>query len=207
MKAEFWHDRWKTRNIRFHKPEANPTLIEHFDTLELVDNARIFLPLCGKTLDIAWLLSSGYQVVGAELSEIAIIELFDELGITPKITNIDSFKLYSAENIDIFVGDIFDLTPPMLGHVDAVYDRAALVALPADVRSSYAKHLTQITNNAQQLLLTLEYDQSVRNGPPFSVPQTKVETHYRSIFIVNVLADDGEDYDMKELVFHLIPRR
>ncbi|WP_162653926.1 thiopurine S-methyltransferase [Lentilitoribacter sp. Alg239-R112] len=207
MKADFWHDRWKTRNIRFHKPEANPTLIEHFDTLELVDNARIFLPLCGKTLDIAWLLSSGYQVVGAELSEIAIIELFDELGITPKITDIDSFKLYSAENIDIFVGDIFDLTPPMLGHVDAVYDRAALVALPADVRSSYAKHLTQITNNAQQLLLTLEYDQSVRNGPPFSVPQTKVETHYRSIFIVNVLADDGEDYDMKELVFHLIPRR
>jgi thiopurine S-methyltransferase len=207
MKADFWHDRWKTRNIRFHKPEANPTLIEHFDTLELVDNARIFLPLCGKTLDIAWLLSSGYQIVGAELSEIAIIELFDELGITPKITDIDSFKLYSAENIDIFVGDIFDLTPPMLGHVDAVYDRAALVALPADVRSSYAKHLTQITNNAQQLLLTLEYDQSVRNGPPFSVPQTKVETHYRSIFIVNVLADDGEDYDMKELVFHLIPRR
>lgn len=207
MKADFWLDRWETKNIGFHKAEANPTLVEHFGTLQLAQNSRILIPLCGKTLDIAWFLSNGYKVVGAELSEIAIIELFDELDLTPKVTAIKNLKHYSAENIDIFVGDLFDLTLDILGQIDAVYDRAALVALPLDIRIRYTKHLRQITDNAQQLLLTLEYDQSTRNGPPFSVTKSEVESHYNDAFKMNVLADTGEDYGNKELVFHLTPRR
>lgn len=207
MEAEFWHTKWENKSIGFHKSEANPNLVEYFGTLQLVQNSRVFLPLCGKTLDISWLLSNNYQVVGAELSEIAIIELFEELGLTPQITEIDSLKLYSAENIDIFVGDIFNLTSDILGNIDAVYDRAALVALPLDLRSKYTAHISQITNNKQQLLLTFEYDQSTRNGPPFSVTQAEVESHYNDAYEMKVLDDTGEDYDTKELVFHIRPRR
>lgn len=206
MNADFWLDKWETKKIGFHKSEVNPTLVKHFDILQLVQNSRVFLPLCGKTLDIAWLLSNKFQVVGAELSEIAIKELFDELGLTPKVTTIDNLKLYSGENIDIFVGDIFDLTADRLGQIDAVYDRAALVALPSDLRKQYTGHIIRITDNAQQLLLTFEYDQATRDGPPFSVTESEVGSHYGSTYEMHILEDTGEDYDTKELVFHLKPR-
>lgn len=206
MEADFWLDKWKTKKIGFHKSEANPTLVKHFGTLNMVQGARVFLPLCGKTLDIAWLLSNGYQVTGAELSEIAIKELFDELGLTPQITDIDNLKLYSGDNIDIFVGDIFDLTAGRLGQIDATYDRAALVALPQDIRGQYVAHISRITGNATQLLLTFEYDQAKQSGPPFSVTEDEVKYHYDSTYEMHVLEDSGEDYGIKELVFHLKPR-
>lgn len=207
MDAEFWHSKWQTKSIGFHKSEINPNLIKYFNKLQLIQNSRVFLPLCGKTLDISWLLSNNYRVVGAELSEIAIAELFEELGFTPHITEINSLKLYSAKNLDIFVGDVFDLTSDRLGIIDAVYDRAALVALPLDHRSKYTAHISQITSHAPQLLLTFEYDQSTRSGPPFSVTKTEVESHYNDAYDIKVLADTGEDYGTKELVFHLMPRR
>lgn len=207
MTADFWLDKWKSKQIGFHKSVTNPSLVEHFDALQLSQKSLVFLPLCGKTLDISWLLFSGYKVVGAELSEVAIKDLFDELGIRPNISAIDNFKHYSGENIDIFVGDIFDLSAGEMGNIDAVYDRAALVALPPDIRKRYTAHLSQITGNAPQLLLTFEYDQSTRRGPPFSVTQKEVESHYNDNFEVNILADKSEDYGTKEIVFHLKPRR
>src|SRR5690606_14666706 len=125
-----------------------------FKELSIAKGSRVFVPLCGKTLDIAWLLSNGYQIAGAELSELAIHQLFAALGIEPKITELGEVKHYSATDIDIFVGDIFNLIGDVLGSVDAVFDRAALVALPDDMRIRYAKHITDITGNAPQLLIT-----------------------------------------------------
>ena len=104
--------------------------------------------MCCKTRDIAWLLTNGYCVAGAELSKIAIVQLFAELGVEPKISSVGKLEHYSATNIDIFVGDIFDLSSNLLGPVDAIYDRPALVALPLEMRKQYTKHLMQITNNA-----------------------------------------------------------
>src|SRR5690606_15848969 len=104
---------------------------KHFDRLRLTAGSRLFLPLCGKTRDIAWLLEGGYRVAGVELSEVAIGVLFEELDLEPAIERSGNLLCYSGPGIDIHVGDIFELTAAQLGDVQAIYDRAALVALPA----------------------------------------------------------------------------
>lgn len=162
-------------------------LTKHFSKLGLRKGQRVFLPLCGKTLDIAWLLANGYDVMGAELIPLATQQLFAELGVQPTITDAGNLQCWSAENIDIFVGDIFALDAETLGHVDAVYDRAALVALPEDMRKQYAAHLMNITHKAPQLLICYEYDQMLQPGPPFSVDDKEVNGHYAASYSLTLL--------------------
>lgn len=184
MEASFWHEKWERGEINFHENETNPLLIEHFEKLHPVKGSRIFLPLCGKTRDIAWLLANGYRVAGAELSEHAINDLFKELGLEPNISKVGKLARYSADNIEISVGDIFDVSAEHLGPISAIYDRAALVALPASTRAQYASHLMKITGAAPQLLISYEYDQRLMNGPPFSVTETEVKQHYGATYQV-----------------------
>ncbi|PHR24815.1 MAG: thiopurine S-methyltransferase [Hoeflea sp.] len=188
MEHDFWHDRWQSGRIGFHESEPNPLLVRHFPALSLADNARVFVPLCGKTLDIGWLLSKGHRVAGAELSELAIQQLFEELGVEPAVSDLGNLKRYSADQIDIFVGNIFDLTPALLGPVNAVFDRAALVALPEDMRSGYAPHVAEITGNAPQLLVTFEYDPALIYGPPFSIPADEINRYYAERYTVSTLS-------------------
>jgi thiopurine S-methyltransferase len=188
MDASFWHQRWGENNISFHEGEANPLLVKYFKELSLEKGSRVFVPLCGKTLDIAWLLSNGYCVVGAELSEVAIEQLFLELGIEPKISVIGEIKHYSENNIDIFVGNLFKLSRNIIDPIDAVYDRAALVALPEEMRNQYAVHLTGITDKAPQLLICYEYNQSLMAGPPFSISNDEVSKHYKDSYDLNLIS-------------------
>ena len=188
MDANFWHQKWGKNEIAFHQSEANPLLVKYFEELHLAKGSRIFIPLCGKTRDIAWLLTNGYRVAGAELSKIAIEQLFAELGVVPVISGAGDLEHYSATNIDIFVGDIFDLSANLLGQVDAIYDRAALVALPAAMREQYTKHLMQITNQAPQLLISYVYDQGAIDGPPFSISNEEVHRHYVGSYQLTLLA-------------------
>ncbi|MEZ5931365.1 MAG: thiopurine S-methyltransferase [Alphaproteobacteria bacterium] len=169
MEAGFWHQRWQSNEIAFHEGKPNELLARYFQAQFGAQGSRVFLPLCGKTRDIGWLLSQGYRVAGAELSGTAIEQLFTELAIAPERTDLGTHTRYSADGIDILVGDIFELSASMLGTVDVVYDRAALVALPEAMRLRYAAHLSRITANAPQFLLTFAYDQTCMDGPPFSV--------------------------------------
>ncbi len=157
--------------------------------LGLAPGARIFLPLCGKTGDIPWLLSQGHAVAGAELSEIAVKALFDDLGITPIVQKTGDLNRYSADGIDIFAGDMFAMTPAMLGSVGAVYDRASLVALPADVRARYAPFLVRLTGGAPHLLIAFDYDASTVSGPPFPVPEAEIRGIYPPGTGITQLAD------------------
>jgi thiopurine S-methyltransferase len=188
MDAQFWHQRWEENKTHFHQSETNPLLKEYFSRLSVPKGGRVFLPLCGKTLDIPWLLSRGHRVAGAELSKIAIDQLFAGLGVKPKIKSLGKLDHYSVENLDIFVGDFFDLSRQMLGPVDAIYDRAALVALPPKMRERYVAHLMEITNQAPQLLISFEYDQSQMEGPPFSVNKDEVKRHYEWSYKLTLLA-------------------
>jgi len=188
MDANFWHSKWERNDIGFHTSEANPLLVKYFNELSLKQGSRVFLPLCGKTLDIHWLLSKGYRVAGAELSQLAIQQLFAELGVEPTISRVGDLDHYAAENIDIYVGDIFQLTRGVLGPVDAIYDRAALVALPEEMRHQYSAHLAEITDKAPQLLICFEYDQRLYEGPPFSVESAEVHRHYGQLYNVTHLA-------------------
>lgn len=188
MEAKFWLQRWEDNKIGFHRSEVNPVLPKYFGKLSLLEGSRIFLPLCGKTLDIAWFLSKGYRIAGVELSEIAIQQLFEELGVEPQVSRLESFSVYRAKDIDIFVGDIFNLSHKILDPVDAIYDRAALVALPEAMRCRYTAHLIAITGKAPQLLVTYEYDQSLMDGPPFSVSNAEVNQHYSNSYVLTPIA-------------------
>lgn len=187
MEADFWQARWRENRIGFHESKPNPLLLKHLDRLGLAPGARLFLPLCGKTLDIGWLLANGYRVAGAELSRIAIDQLFAELGVVPQESPAGALTRCSAPGLDIYVGDIFALDADTLGPVDAVYDRAALVALPQEMRVRYAPHLAALTGHAPQLLLCFEYDQSLVPGPPFSVDEAHVRALYEPAFRVSRL--------------------
>lgn len=187
MDANFWLERWQNNQIGFDQPEVNPFLIEHFNKLGLVQGQRVFVPLCGKTIDIQWLLQQGYQVVGVELSEQAIQQLFQLLGLTPQVSAVGTFKLYQAAHIDIYVGDFFQLDNVLLGHVDAIYDRAAFIALPESMRLDYSRHLTTISHTAPQLLVSIEYDQNIVAGPPFSIEEEEISQHYAALYSISLL--------------------
>jgi thiopurine S-methyltransferase len=197
MQADFWHQRWAKGEIGFHESDINPLLIAHFANLGLEPGQRVFVPLCGKTHDISWLLAQGYNVVGAELSETAIKALFDSLNIQANVSSVKEFLIYQAPNIDIFVGDIFNLSADSLGQVDAIYDRAALVALPLSMRKQYAQHLLAITDSAQQLLICFDYDQSSMDGPPFSVTEQEVQQHYAASYQLSLLHNAPLDGGLK----------
>jgi len=187
MHADFWHQKWKDNEIGFHMDQPHPMLVQYVERLAPAPDARIFLPLCGKTLDIGWLLSRGYRVAGAELSETAVRQLFEQLGQEPQVEKVGNLNRFSGPDIDIFVGDIFTLSAPQLGPVDAVYDRAALVALPESTRADYTVHLRGISRQAPQLLITFEYDQGQMSGPPFAVSGNEVEEHYGAHFAIELL--------------------
>ena len=102
MDPQFWHDRWEANQIGFHKSEANPALTAHFHRLGLASGARIFVPLCGKTKDIAWFLEQGLRVVGAELSEIAVAQLFREMGVKPDVVRHGALQIYRGAGVGSF---------------------------------------------------------------------------------------------------------
>ncbi|MCE2563189.1 thiopurine S-methyltransferase [Komagataeibacter sp. FNDCF1] len=183
MHDTFWHTRWQRNEIGFHELQPNALLVRHFPALCLPRGARVFVPLCGKSLDIHWLLAQGCQVVGCELSPIAVEQLFAELDLKPHVVTEGRMQRHEAGGLCVFVGDIFDLHPSETGSVDAVYDRAAMIALPAPVRAAYAAHLAALTHVAPQLLVCVEYDQSCRAGPPFSVDAAEVRQLYGKSFI------------------------
>lgn len=182
-----WLKRWENREIGFHQKEVNPFLLKYFEQLALTAKRRVFVPLCGKTIDISWLLSKGFQVVGIELSEIAVKELFEELNITPSILEEERLICYESENLTVYVGDFFELTKETIGEVDAIYDRASMVALTKEVRVKYAKQLRELSNHAPQLLLSFEYEQSLMNRTPYSVDEEEIAKHYGEHYTIELL--------------------
>ena len=182
MEHEFWHNKWKANEIGFHRAEPNSNLTEHLPKLNLKPGAKIFVPLCGKTLDIGYLLGCGFDVVAVELHENAVAQLFEELGVTPEVSDVGDLKKYRSDKVTVYAGDFFELGPEHLGAVDAIYDRAALVALPEAMRQRYAARLPELTSKAPQLLVTFDYDQSQYDGPPFSIPESAVLSLYDATY-------------------------
>lgn len=200
MDKKFWQSKWDKNEIRFNQSKPHPLLVKHFDKLSLDKGNRVFLPLCGKTIDIAWLISNGFYVVGVELVEIAIQQLFNELEIEPKIEQVGELKLYRAENLDIFVGDFFKVRGKMLKPINAVYDRAALVALPEKKRIKYTKHLVSITKKAPQILITFDYNQEEISGPPFSINSDEIKMHYGDKYKTDLIESIHSQSSLKKSV-------
>lgn len=175
MEAEFWQQRWRERQIGFHQDRPSPLLLKHWPSLGLAPASRVFVPLAGKTLDMAWFASQGHRVLGVELSRIAVEEFFAEHGLTPEIESTRYGRHYRAGAIELICGDAFALDAELLADCAAVFDRAALIALPPPLRERYAGELyPRLPTGCRGLLITLEYPQHEKQGPPFSVVEQEV---------------------------------
>jgi len=176
MEPKFWQERWARNQLGFHLPEVNPYLERHWPSLALAEGAKVLVPLCGKSLDLMWLATQGHRVLGVELSEQAVEAFFSEQSLTPRITQRGVFTVYQADLIEVWCGDFFALDAEVLADCTAVYDRAALIALPPLMRSQYTEQLNNMLRpGCQGLLITLDYDQTQKAGPPFAVTDEEVK--------------------------------
>lgn len=170
MQPDFWHKRWERNQIGFHLSEVNPYLPRLWHKLGLAQDSRVLVPLCGKSLDLVWLASCGHQVQGVELSEKAVTDFFSDQQLEPNISQQGAFTVYQVGSIELWCGDFFALSAEDVADCAALYDRAALIALPPEMRERYAEHLTRILpSGCEGLLITLDYDQMQMSGPPFAV--------------------------------------
>jgi thiopurine S-methyltransferase len=173
MERSFWISRWQEKKIGFHEGAPNTYLVAHADWL--ADRRRILVPLCGKTEDLAYLASRGHDVIGIELVEDAVKQFFDEHGTVPTTVTSGEHVIYTAGAITVIAGDFFGVTQDQTGPIDAIFDRAALVALPPDIRARYVTHLRHLASDAtRELLVSIEYPPEASNGPPFSIEEPEV---------------------------------
>lgn len=188
MDRTFWLERWQNHDIGFHHTKPQPVLVKHWPAIDVAKGGNVLVPLCGKSLDMVWLAEQGFNVIGVELSDIAVAEFFSERAITPAVKKTGKFTVSASGPIEIWRGDFFELSTAELPRIDALYDRAALVAMPDDMRPRYAAKLAELlTPGARGLLIGLDYNINEMKGPPFPVPQSEVRKLLGSHFDIELL--------------------
>ena len=176
MKLKDWLDRWREGNIGWHQNEGNKGLQQYWP--KLPNSSRVLVPLCGKTVDMAWLNRKGMDVTGVEISATAAKTFFEEQGLEYECLDKDSFTIYRAKStaLTIYCGNYFEFVSSPF---DALYDRASLIALGSTLRPHYIRHTKSLLkHNAKKLVITLEYDQRKVDGPPFSVTSHEVNSYW-----------------------------
>jgi len=207
MKPSFWHKVWERNSIGFHQSELHPFLEEVLKPLLSTDDKSVFVPLCGKSLDMVW-LAERMEVVGSELSEIACRDFFSEKKLQPSITVEDNFCLYQYDNITLYQGDFFALKAKQFNTFDWIYDRAALIALPKEMQQLYVSHLTSfIEENTKLILVSLEFPEEEMSGPPFPILGTDLENLFKGFNIESIYTHELADkrfaqrrFDVSKLV-------
>ena len=188
MEPEFWHQRWQENRIGFHQDKATPLMLKHWPSLGVAPGSRVFVPLAGKSLDMLWFASQGYRVLGVELSRLAVEQFFTENDLPYTITESPYGRHYRSGEIELVCGDAFSLDAGLLASCDAVFDRAALIALPPPMRERYAHELyARLPGRCRGLVITLEYPQHEKAGPPFSVPEDEVRALFDAHWRVELL--------------------
>ncbi len=210
MKHAFWHERWSENRIGFHQSDFNRWLTKYWPTLELSGEEAVFVPLCGKSRDMLWLREQGHRVTGVELSDLACRDFFTEQGVDIDAIEEGAFHRRERDGITLLTGDVFKTTRPLLDTPRAIYDRAALIALPPEMRVDYAAQIATLTELGDQILLiALEYD-NPRNEPPFSVKGDEVRRLFSESFEIIELdsADlsEGRFENQREVVYRLVRR-
>ncbi len=188
MDKAFWYERWERHEIGFHQQQIHAQLRKIWPTLRLPQESAVFVPLAGKSRDMVWLATQGHRVIGVELSDVAVREFFEEGGQVPKRSRSGAFDLSSAGPFELYCGDFFDFPAETLKDIVAVYDRAALIALPPGMRAHYVETLARIIpQNAIILLIAIDYPQDEITGPPFAVATDEVYRLYGQSFDIEVL--------------------
>ena len=190
MNTKFWQEKWKNNQIGFHQPSVNGYLQTYWSCLNLYDECLIFVPMCGKSLDMLWLVEQGHSVLGVEISSLAISSFFNENTLVPQLYRQGEFQRWQSQKVSILHGDFFKLSVADVEGVNGIFDRAALIALPPELRQQYANHLQQIfLEPPNMLVITLEYDQDKMAGPPFSVTGKEILQLYQQKYNITLLLE------------------
>lgn len=185
MDREFWIERWKRGETGFHQQQGNDLLLKHWASLQVPPGVPVFVPLCGKSVDLVWLAAQGRKVIGAELSPLAVGDFFKEQNLTPDVRQDGAFEVYTAGPITIWCGDFFALEPKVTAGA-VVYDRAALVAMPPTMQRDYANKLLDLAPAAAILLVSLSYPDGQITGPPFSTLGEQVRALFEVTHDINI---------------------
>ncbi|HHK8519247.1 TPA: thiopurine S-methyltransferase [Vibrio parahaemolyticus] len=193
---EFWHSKWASNQIGFHLEDVNPLLPACWHHANPKREDKVLVPLCGKSEDLVWLATKHDSVEGVELSQIAVRSFFAEHFYTPTVTPISGMhELYQFDELSIYTGDFY--TAPV-SQADIVYDRAALVALPQDMREEYVARLKLLLNPGGRILLvTLNYPQEEMAGPPFSVPLEEIQQLFAGYKVTCLNVDQADEHHPK----------
>ena len=199
MEKDFWLQRWQNEETGFHQESLNPYL-GHFygdkgPALEKRQSLKVFVPLCGKSLDMLWLAQNSYEVLGVECSEIAVKDFFEDHKLEYQVIEDKLFKRYISEasedgrrRIEILLGDFFDLSVDNLEGVTDIFDRASMIALPKAMRLQYAEKMLQLqASGIKALLITLTYPEDQMEGPPFSISEEEINKYYAKNFKIDKL--------------------
>lgn len=177
MRINFWLKTWNEGNIGFHQAQIHAALEAHWP--DLPAGTRVLVPLCGKSRDMLWLEARGLEVTGVEFVESAVREFFHENELEFEQDEAWGHRCYRAvgRNIRIFCTDFIELADDYEGEpFQALYDRAALVALPHDMRPPYVAACRKLISDAANgLLVSMTYEPQSMEGPPFSVEPGEVE--------------------------------
>ncbi len=189
---EFWHNKWAENQIGFHLDDVNPLLTAFWPQLGLARQDKVLVPLCGKSEDLIWLAQKHEEVTGVELSNIAVRAFFAEHFYTPMVTPLNGqHELYQFDELSIYAGDFF--TAPLTQY-QCIYDRAALIALPPELRVIYAERIKSLlAPGGKILLISLDYPQSEMQGPPFSVPKSEIEVLFAGFNITHLQRDEADE--------------
>ena len=219
MEISYWKARWKNDKTGWHMEEVYPHLPAYWPKLQLEEGSAVLVPLCGKSPDLLWLKNRGHRVIGVDVSKLAAEHFFRENRLEYKTYSKASFTIYESENLSIWCVDFFKLKPSLLPEIRAVYDKAALIALPEGQRMRYVQKVLDICSPSTQMLMnTFEYEQDEMNGPPFSVFTDEVEALYGDHFSIELLHEEsimenlvkfqhrGLSSYLIEKVYHLRPK-
>ena len=188
MEPDFWQQRWQQGRIGFHQDRPTPLLEQYWPEVFAPAGSRVLVPLCGKSLDMLWLAGRGHRVLGVELSAIAVQQFFGEHGMVPRIHESASGTHYASGPIEIVLGDAFALDDGLLAGCQAIYDRAALIALPPPMRLQYAYRVyARMAPGTRALVVDLEYPQAEKDGPPFSVGADEIHTLFGERWDIDLL--------------------
>ena len=226
MKPEFWIGRWERGETGWHQGEVEPGLVQYFPKGKPL---TVLVPLCGKSLDLLWLSKQGHKVIGVELSELGVRSFFEENRIPFELSRLGPFQCFKSSapklHLTILQGDFFELTAQLVSEhigssagapIGAIYDRAALIALPPELRKRYSVHLLELVRSLRSpemthLQIVLERTPTDPNGPPFSVPEAEIRSlysHFHDIELLSreTLETNSEGARVDECIYRLKPR-
>lgn len=188
MEPALWLERWREARTGFHQDAPTPLLLKHWPAVGAAPGSRVFVPLAGKSLDMAWFASQGYRVLGAELSPLAVAQFFESQGVDPSVAEAADGVHHVAGPIELVRGDVFGLDADAIASCTAVFDRAAIIALPPEMRARYVREVYgKLPSGCRGLLITLEYPQQEKAGPPFSVAEAEVRALFEGEWRVTLL--------------------